>query len=74
MNDLTRTDFKEWAFNPATKHFVEALIAKRAYYLEQLGSNYHASQESIQRTIGICQSLQASIDAIESYKEVEDDK
>jgi hypothetical protein len=74
MNDLTNEDFREWAFNPATLHFTKTLTDKRNDYTDKLGSNYYTTQESIQRTIGICQSLKATIDAIESYKEAQDDK
>lgn len=76
MTELTRDDFKEWAFNPTTQDFVGKLTETRNKYLEQLGSNYHKDQDSIQRTIGVCQSLKATIDAIESYKmtEAQDDK
>lgn len=74
MIELTREEFKEWAFNPATQHFVGVLADKRNFCLEQLGSNYHKDQDSIQRAIGVCQSLKATIDAIESYKGAEDDK
>lgn len=74
MIELTREELKEWAFNPATQHFVGVLTDKRTACLEQLGSNYHKDEDSIQRAIGICQSLKATIQAIESYKGVEDDK
>jgi len=76
MIELTREEFKEWAFHPATQHFVKALTEKRQSYLEQLGNNFFRDEDAIQRAIGICQSLKASIEAIESYKmtEVQDDK
>jgi hypothetical protein len=75
MIELMKQDFKEWAFNPATQHFVGVLTDKRNACLEQLGSNFYKDEDSIQRAIGICQSLKATIDAIESYKmEAEDDK
>jgi hypothetical protein len=76
MIELKENDFKEWAFNPVTQTFVNKLIDKRNSYLEQLGSNYHKDQDSIQRAIGVCQGLKATIDAIESYKmtEAQDDK
>jgi len=72
--DLTKTELKEWVFHPATINFVELLTKRRNDHLEQLGSNYYKDPESIQRTIGICQSLLATIDAIQSYKEVEDEQ
>lgn len=72
MIELTQEEFKEWAFNPATQHFVGVLTDKRNACLEQLGSNYHKDLDSIQRAIGVCQSLKATIEAIESYKGVED--
>jgi len=74
MIELTREEFKEWASYPATQHFIGVLTDKRNACLEQLGSNYHRDQDSIQRAIGICQSLKATIEAIESYKGAEDDK
>jgi hypothetical protein len=74
MIELTREEFKEWAFNPATQHFVGVLTDKRNDCLEQLGSGFYKDGDSIQKAIGICQSLKATIDAIESYKmEVQDD-
>lgn len=73
MIELTQDDFKEWAFNPVTQDFVTKLIEQRNKFLEQLGSNFYKEQDSIQKTIGICQSLKATIDSIESYKvEVQD--
>ena len=74
MIELTRDDFKEWAFNQVTQHFVGVLTDKRNACLEQLGSNFFRDENSIQRAIGICQSLKATIEAIESYKGVEDEK
>lgn len=75
MTDLTIQDFKEWAFNPVTIHFVNELINKRNDYLEKLGNNvYQGKIEIIQKEIGVCQALKATIEAIESYKEAENEK
>jgi len=74
MNELTQSDLKAWAFAPATHHFIKLLTDKRNSCLEELGNNYHKNSEAIHRAIGICQSLKASIDAIESLKGGEDDK
>lgn len=75
MTNLNTEDFKEWAFNPVTNYFINDLISKRTEYLEKLGTNFYKDKiDSIQQTIGICLALQATINAIESYKEVKDDK
>mgnify|MGYP001417841773 CR=1 FL=1 len=69
MTDLTPREFKEWAFNPATIHFVNTLVSKRNEHLERLGINFYKDEDyAIQRAVGICQSLKGTIDAIESYK------
>lgn len=74
MIELTLPEFKEWAFNPCTEIFVDRLKKIRSESLEHLGSNFHKTPEAIQRTIGTCQSLQATIDSIESYKIVQEVK
>ncbi len=66
MIELTQREFKEWAHNPATQEFVNTLVNKRNECLEQLGANFHKDSDSIQRAIGVCQSLKATISAIDT--------
>ena len=74
MTDLIKDDLREWAFNPTTIHFSKELDIARTQTLEQLGGNFYKDTDAIQRAIGICQSLKATIDLIESYKGVQDDR
>ena len=74
MTDLTRDDLREWAFNPATIQFSLELNKARSTILEQLGGNFYKDHDGIQRAIGYCQSLAATINLIESYKEAQNDK
>ena len=73
--NFTPEELREWAHNPITLAHVEQLKEIREEEKEKLASNYHkADVNQIQRSIGICQALDATISSIESLKqEVKDE-
>lgn len=73
--NFTPEELREWAHNPITLAHVEQLKERREEEKEKLAGNYHkADLSQIQRSVGICQALDATISAVESLKrEVKDE-
>jgi hypothetical protein len=66
---FTPEELREWAHNPITKFHITKLIEVREDEKEKLASNYYKDFPQIQRSVGICQSLEATIDSIQSLKQ-----
>lgn len=70
----TPEEFREWAFNPVTEYHIKKLAEKREEIKEQMASNYFRDLPSLQHAIGLCRSLEATINSVESLKIIEETK
>ncbi len=74
MIDISESDLKEWAHNPITKFHLEKLREKLDEHKDKVSLGRYTEDRQIWKAIGICQSLKATIDSIESLKKEEEDE